>query len=110
MAHIVVIGAGMGGLASAARLRARGHEVTVLEQAQSVGGKLAGYERDGFVFDTGPSLFTLPATYRDLFLKTGEGLDDVVDLQAVEPGFTYHWSDGSSAVLPGVDPAAIARR
>ncbi len=109
MAHIVVIGAGMGGLASAARLRARGHEVTVLEQAQTVGGKLAGYQRDGFVFDTGPSLFTLPATYRDLFLKTGKGLDDVVDLQPVEPGFTYHWSDGSSAVLPGVDPAAIAR-
>jgi len=99
----------MGGMAAAARLRSRGHEVTVLEQAPTVGGKLAGYVKDGFVFDTGPSLLTLPATYRDLFLKTGAPLEDVVDLQPVEPGFSYRWADGTKAVLPGVDPAAAAR-
>jgi len=99
----------MGGMAAAARLQARGHQVTVVEQAPAVGGKLAGYARDGFVFDTGPSLLTLPATYRDLFLKTGEALDDVIDLQPVEPGFSYRWADGTRAVLPGADPAAIAR-
>ena len=70
MSRVLVIGAGMGGLAVSARLAAQGHQVTVLEQAQTYGGKLAAYERDGFVFDTGPSLLTLPAVYRDLFLKT----------------------------------------
>ena len=74
VSRVVVIGAGMGGLAVAARLAAQGHEVTVCEQAATVGGKLGRYERDGFVFDTGPSLLTLPAVYRDLFLKTGDAL------------------------------------
>lgn len=102
MSRIVVIGAGVGGLATAARTAVKGHEVTVVEQGSRVGGKLHTYRREGFAFDTGPSLFTLPAVYRDLFLKTGEPLEDCLDLQAVEPGFTYHWSDGTTAVLPGV--------
>jgi phytoene dehydrogenase-like protein len=66
------------------------------------------YERDGFAFDTGPSLFTLPAVYRDLFLKTGGPLEESVDLQPVEPGFGYHFADGTFVVVPGVDPARCA--
>ena len=67
MARIVVVGAGVGGLAAAARLAAAGHQVTVFEQADGVGGKLGRYERRtpaGFRFDTGPSLLTLPAGLR----------------------------------------------
>ncbi len=109
MSRIVVIGAGVGGLAVAARLAVRRHEVTILEQADRVGGKLHTYRREGFAFDTGPSLFTLPAVYRDLFLKTGGPLEEAVDLQPVEPGFGYHFADGSSVVVPGVDPARAAR-
>ncbi len=60
------------------------------------------------MFDTGPSLFTLPAVYRDLFLKTGGPLEDVVDLQPVEPAFGYHFADGTSVTVPGVDPARAA--
>ena len=51
-----------------------------------MGGKLGTFSRDGFTFDTGPSLLTLPAVYRDLFLKTGEPLEDNVDLVAGRPG------------------------
>lgn len=109
MSRIVVIGAGVGGLAAAARLAVRGHEVTILEQGDRVGGKLFTYRRDGFAFDTGPSLFTLPAVYRDLFLKTGGPLEEAVDLQPVEPGFGYHFADGSSVTVPGVDPGKAAR-
>ena len=69
---------------------------------------LARYEREGYVFDTGPSLFTLPAVYRDLFLKTGTPLEDVVDLQPVDPAFGYRWSDGVHAVLPGAGPMKAA--
>lgn len=108
MSRVVVIGSGAGGLAVAARLAVKGHQVTVLEQSATFGGKLASYTREGFTFDTGPSLFTLPAVYRDLFLKTGGALEDAVDLQPVEPAFAYHWSDGSGAVLPGVNPARCA--
>ncbi len=109
MSTVIVIGAGAAGLATAARLAVKGHSVTVLEQAHRVGGKLATYRRDGFAFDTGPSLFTLPAVYRDLFLKTGKALEEEVDLQAVEPGFGYHFADGASVTMPGVDPARCAR-
>ena len=64
------------------------------------------YRRDGFAFDTGPSLLTLPAVYRDLFLKTpvrrkGASLEDNVDLQGLDPAFGYRWADGATAVLPG---------
>lgn len=108
MARVVVVGAGAGGMAVAARLAVKGHAVTILEQSDRVGGKLRGYARDGFVFDTGPSLFTLPAVYRDLFLKTGSALEENVDLQPIDIGFGYHFADGSAVDLPGVDSARCA--
>ncbi len=109
MGRIFVVGAGMGGLAVAARLSVKGHTVSVLEQGATYGGKVGRFARDGFVFDTGPNLLTLPAVYRDLFLKTGAALEECVDLQPVEPGFSYRWADGTSAVLPGVGSAQAAR-
>jgi len=54
MSRLVVIGAGLGGLAAAARLAAAGHQVSVFDSAPTVGGKLGTLERDGFTFDTGP--------------------------------------------------------
>jgi phytoene desaturase len=105
VSRIVVIGSGMGGLAAAARLSAQGHRVLVVERAGTYGGKLARLERDGFVFDTGPSLLTLPAVYRDLFLKTavrrqGAALEDNVDLVSVDPAFHYRFPDGVEVDLP----------
>jgi phytoene desaturase len=100
VARIVVVGAGMGGLAAAARLAAQGHDVTVHEQSDSVGGKLGWFERDGFGFDTGPSLLTLPAVYRDLFLKTGGPLERSVELGPVDPICRYRFPDGVRLDLP----------
>ena len=100
MARIVVVGAGMGGLAVAARLRVQGHDVTVCEQSDVVGGKLGWFARDGFAFDTGPSLLTLPAVYRDLFLKTGEPLERSVELVPVDPVCHYLFADGTELDVP----------
>jgi phytoene desaturase len=110
---VVVIGAGMGGLAVAARLAAQGHDVTVFEQSGRAGGKVATYRRDGFAFDTGPSLLTLPAVYRDLFLKTpvrrkGAALEENVELRGLEQAFGYRWSDGTTAALPGSNSNRVA--
>jgi phytoene desaturase len=66
MSRIVVIGAGVGGLTAAIRLATAGHSVVVHERSGVAGGKLGGYERDGFRFDTGPSLLTLPQVFDDL--------------------------------------------
>jgi phytoene desaturase len=95
VARIVVIGAGFGGLAAASRLSALGHDVTVCEQAQQVGGKLGTYARDGFRFDTGPSLLTMPAVFAELFAATGDPLRQVVDLQRLDPHCRYHFADGT---------------
>ncbi len=104
----MVIGAGMGGLAAAARLAALRHDVTVVERAQTVGGKLATYTRGGFTFDTGPSLLTLPATYRDLFLKTGRPLEESVQLERVAPAACYRWADGTTLDVPNAGMHAVA--
>ena len=98
---MAVIGAGLGGLAAAARLAAAGHRVTVLEQADGVGGKLGWYARDGHAFDTGPSLVTLPQVYRDLFAATGRPLTDAVDLVPLDPAVAYRFADGTRLTVPG---------
>jgi phytoene desaturase len=108
VARVVVVGAGMGGLAAAARLRAGRHDVTVLEQADVVGGKLGWFERDGFGFDTGPSLLTLPAVYRDLFRKTGGPLESEVDLVPVDPACHYRFADGIELDLPNASRGAVS--
>jgi phytoene desaturase len=107
VARIVIVGAGMGGLAVAARLAAQRHDVAVCEQAQTVGGKLGWYARDGFGFDTGPHLLTLPAVYRDLFLKTGAALEESVELQPVDPVRRYRFTDGTTFDLPNVSRGRI---
>lgn len=110
MSKVIVIGAGMGGMAAAARLKALGHEVLVIERSQTYGGKLARYEKDGFVFDLGPSLFTLPSVYRDLFDRTGKPLDESITLLAPEKAFRYQFSDESNVTLPPADPGEIAAK
>ena len=101
VARVVVVGAGLGGLAAAARLAALGHGVTVLEQASEIGGKLGWFSRDGHGFDTGPSLLTLPQLYRDLFAATGARLDDVLDLVALDPAADLRFADGTRLRMPG---------
>ena len=57
---------------------------------------------EGYAFDTGPSLLTLPAVYRDLFLKTGKRLEHILTLQPVDPSFTYIFHDGTTLVFPNL--------
>lgn len=111
MARIVVVGAGMGGLAAALRLATAGHDVMLCEQGHSIGGKLATLSRDGFAFDTGPSLLTLPAVYRDLFLNTGAPLEECVELVEVDPAFRYRFPDvdGTGPVWLEMPNASRAR-
>lgn len=105
---VLVIGAGVGGMATAARLAAKGAVVDVYEASATSGGKLRSFSQDGFVFDLGPSLLTMPAVVRELFTSTGKPIDEVLELLPVEPGFHYRFSDGATAQLPGADPSMVA--
>lgn len=101
MSHIIVIGAGVGGLAAATRLAAQGHTVTLFEQSAEVGGKLGVEEVDGFLFDTGPSLLTLPQVLEDLFAASGDPLSDELEIQRLDTACRYTFPDGVVLDLPG---------
>ncbi|BFV59772.1 NAD(P)/FAD-dependent oxidoreductase [Kitasatospora sp. CMC57] len=110
MARIVIIGAGMSGLAAAARLATLGHRVTVCEAGPTYGGEIGRYERDGFAFDTGPTLLALPAVYRDLALKTGkEPLEQLVELSPVEPESRHLFPDGTDLLLPNASRGGVVQ-
>ncbi len=107
MARVVVVGAGVSGLATAARLADFGHDVLVVERTESTGGRVGSYRRDGFAFDTGPSLLTLPAVYRDLFRKTGRPLERVIDLVPADPALRIQVAGGPCIDLPNASRAGI---
>lgn len=106
-ADVVVIGAGVGGLAVAIRLAAGGRRVLVLERNEISGGKLATVRHGGATFDVGPSLLTLPHLFDELLRSAGTTLADELDLVRLDPQLRYHWPDGSTLVVPD-DPADTA--
>jgi phytoene desaturase len=85
---VVVIGAGVGGIAAATHLARRGLHVTVIEKNDYPGGRCDHFIRDGHHFDTGPTLLVMPLLYEAEFRKLGASLRDLLDLQRVDP--TYH--------------------
>ena len=93
---IAVIGAGIGGLCTAARLAKAGHIVTIFEASSRTGGKCRTEWIGRYAFDTGPSLLTLPAVYRDFFQRTGDVMGRVLELEEVNPSFDYRFHDGTS--------------
>jgi len=100
--EIIVIGAGMAGLSVAARLAKIGHRVSLYESSNRVGGKCRTEVIEGFSFDLGPSLLTLPAVYRDLFLKTGKRIEHLLEFLPVDPSFTYLFHDGKHVTFPNL--------
>ncbi len=107
MSDVVVIGGGVGSMATAIRLAARGHRVQLFERRHELGGKLTELRRDGFTFGLGPSLLTLPDLFGALAAEAGRKLDELVTLAEVDPVCRYHFPDGS--VLDArSDPGAMA--
>jgi phytoene desaturase len=92
--RIVVVGAGLGGLAAAIRLRAAGHRVTLLEKRAQLGGRAAQLKADGYTFDMGPSIITAPHLLRDLWASANARLDDDVELVPVTPYYRIYFADG----------------
>jgi phytoene desaturase len=94
--NIVVIGAGIGGMCAAARLARAGHTVSIYEASDRTGGKCRTEWIGRYAFDTGPSLLTIPAVYRDFFQRTGAHMGQVLEIEAVDPSFDYRFHDGTA--------------
>ena len=86
--QVLIIGAGIGGIATAARLARRGCQVTVLEKCEKPGGRCGRMCVDGYTFDTGATLFMMPGLYAQTFAALGERMQDHLDLRRIDP--TYH--------------------
>ncbi|MHC4839781.1 MAG: phytoene desaturase family protein [Planctomycetota bacterium] len=92
---IAIIGGGLGGLATAVRLSASGHEVTLCEGSKTFGGKMNHWHSNGFTFDTGPSLITMPEVFRETFKAADERMEDHLELVRLDPVADYIWPDGT---------------
>lgn len=92
---IITIGSGFGGLSAAIRLQAQGHQVTILEKRDKIGGRAYVYEQDGFKFDGGPTILTAPWLIDELFTLAGKKTDDYVSLVKIDPFYNIRWEDGT---------------
>jgi len=93
--HVVVVGAGLGGLSAALRLAGAGRRVTVLERAGQPGGRAGLLELDGYRFDTGPTVLTMPSLIADALGCVDEELDDWLELRPLDPAYRAFFPDGS---------------
>ncbi len=104
--RVTIVGAGLGGLALAARLAHAGLEVEVFEKENAVGGRLGREAQDGFSFDIGPTILLFPDILRALFSDLGKDLAASLDLVRCDPNYRIHFRDGSDVTLMR-DPARL---
>jgi phytoene desaturase len=105
--RVAIVGAGMGGLAAAIRLRLMGFDVEVFEKNEQPGGRVGRLREGGFTFDTGPTLLLMTDVYRDLFAAAGRDLDREIDLVNLDPNYRVHFGDGDSVRVSSSLPALI---
>ena len=96
MSHVVVIGAGLAGLSAACHLVGDGHRVTVVEKEPVPGGRSGRLTRDGFTFDTGPTVLTMPALIDRPLRAAGSSLAERLELSVLDPAYRGFFADGST--------------
>src|SRR5512142_2686703 len=95
----IVIGAGIGGIATAARLARQGFSVTVLEKNDKPGGRANQILCNGHRFDTGPTLFLMPEVWEETYAALGEKMSDHLDLKRIDPTYKVNFEDGVQIAL-----------
>ena len=90
-----VVGAGLAGLAAACTLAARGHKVVLFDKNPWLGGKAAVLAEEGFRFDMGPTILTVPGVLERVFREAGRNMADYLDLRRLDPQWRCFFDDGS---------------
>jgi phytoene desaturase len=105
-ARVVVIGAGIAGLATAALLGREGYRVTVVEARSEIGGRAGSWERDGFRFDTGPSWYLMPEVFDHFFRLLGTSAREQLDLVRLDPGYRVFFEGEAESLDVAADRGA----
>ena len=90
----IVIGSGFGGIAAALRLKAKGHDVTLIEKQNDLGGRARVFERNGFKFDGGPTVITAPHLIYELFELFNKNPSDYIDIKPLDTWYRFLFEDG----------------
>ena len=119
---VAVVGAGLGGVSAAISLAQEGYAVTLFDKNQQIGGKLNELKAEGYTFDLGPSILTLPHLFRRLFERSGKRMEDYIPIRTLRPHWRNFFEDGTVVDLypeedlmaaelrkVGEDPAAFRR-
>ncbi len=106
---VAVIGAGLGGLASALRFLAKGYDVTLYDALDTPGGRAVVFEREGHVFDAGPTVVTAPYLIDELFALFGQRREDHVTFMPVDPFYRVEFTDGSTFDYVGEEERILAQ-
>jgi phytoene desaturase len=96
---VIIIGAGVGGIYAAARLAKQGYQVTVIEKNNQAGGRCNFFEKDGYSFDTGPTLLLMPEIYSRAFSDLEEKIEDHLELFRIDPSYQIFFNDGTKLML-----------
>ena len=90
----VIVGSGFGGLSAALRLKAKGHDVTLIEKHRDLGGRARIFEKNGFKFDAGPTVITAPYLINELFQLFGKKAEDYLNIKPLQTWYQFVFEDG----------------
>ncbi len=106
---VLIVGAGIGGIATAARLARNGYRVTVVEKCEMPGGRCGQMTVQGHRFDTGATLFIMPELYSETYSALGERMEDQLDLRRIDPTYHLHFQDNTQLMLTSDLPEMLAQ-
>ncbi len=97
---VIIIGSGISSLSAASFIAKEGHDVTILEKNNEIGGRARKFSKDGFTFDMGPSWYWMPDVFENFYKKFNHTTSDFYDLKRLDPSYRVYWNDDTHTDVP----------